>query len=191
MGLWGLVAGGELIRLLSGATVDDLSKLTKSVTGVEDWQGPTDTATDLEQLTQRIRAIEQQQGQVAISTDLATLAERVRAVEESQEQVAMATDLSTLTKRIVAVETRQDELAHHRFTPIRPIDTKPEERTFGEEKGWGAWGAAVHCEAHQYVCGLMQRVESSQGKGDDTGMNDIKFYCCSFPEFVSTQSVAQ
>ena len=43
---------------------------------------------------------------------------------------------------------------------------------------WGGWQKASYCPENYYVCGLSQKVESSQGRGDDTALNDIALECC-------------
>ena len=44
--------------------------------------------------------------------------------------------------------------------------------------GWGSWNEATDCRPNYYVCGLSQRVEGNQGRGDDTSVNDIRLRCC-------------
>ena len=145
IGLWGLVAGGDLIRLLGGATSDELTNMSSRVTAVEQWR----------------------------------------------DQAAMASDLAALIQRITALETRKPELGQLRLSPIPRTDVEQEEMTFGSEKGWGEWSPAVSCNSNQYVCGLRQKVEPPQGDNDDTGLNDIKFYCCYFPQLMSSQTLMQ
>ena len=43
---------------------------------------------------------------------------------------------------------------------------------------WGSWERPSYCPENYFVCGLRQRVERSQGKGDDTALNDIALECC-------------
>ncbi len=47
-------------------------------------------------------------------------------------------------------------------------------------RSWGSWQSWTNCDEGFYVCGLQQRVESSQGSGDDTAVNDIAIRCCKF-----------
>ena len=51
-------------------------------------------------------------------------------------------------------------------------------RTFTNAGRWGQWSDVVYCPPGEYVCGLQQKVESYQRRGDDTAMNAIGFYCC-------------
>ena len=44
--------------------------------------------------------------------------------------------------------------------------------------GWGSWREASYCPANYYVCGLSQRVEGNQGRGDDTALNSVALECC-------------
>ena len=46
------------------------------------------------------------------------------------------------------------------------------------EAPWGLWKGAAFCPANHYVCGLEQKVEPTQGKGDDTATNGVRMYCC-------------
>ncbi|CAM4663487.1 unnamed protein product [Leuciscus chuanchicus] len=42
---------------------------------------------------------------------------------------------------------------------------------------WGKWGLTQWCNTSGYLTAFMLRVESSQGSGDDTAANNIKFKC--------------
>lgn len=46
------------------------------------------------------------------------------------------------------------------------------------ESSWGEWSMINLCPAKFFICGLKTQVEPSQGKGDDTSLNNILFYCC-------------
>lgn len=46
------------------------------------------------------------------------------------------------------------------------------------EAPWGLWKGPAFCPANHYVCGLEQKVEPTQGKGDDTATNGVRMYCC-------------
>lgn len=64
-----------------------------------------------------------------------------------------------------------------------PVETavagRPSERIVFDNGGrWGSWSAAKFCPDGEYVCGLQQKVEASIGRGDDTAMNAVGFFCC-------------
>lgn len=45
---------------------------------------------------------------------------------------------------------------------------------------WGSWGGQALCTGGSAVCGIQTRVEGSQGSGDDTALNGVRFLCCTF-----------
>ncbi len=45
---------------------------------------------------------------------------------------------------------------------------------------WGNWAGPTYCPDNHYVCGINQRVEPHQKEEDDTAVNDLQIYCCSF-----------
>ena len=51
---------------------------------------------------------------------------------------------------------------------------------FNHSGRWGTWSEPKFCPQGEYVCGLQQKVERSQGSGDDTSMNAVAFLCCPF-----------
>jgi hypothetical protein len=51
-------------------------------------------------------------------------------------------------------------------------------RTISPAAGlWGQPGISIFCSTGTYVAAFRQRVESSQGAGDDTALNAIELYC--------------
>ena len=44
---------------------------------------------------------------------------------------------------------------------------------------WGDFGDwSESCDQDSAVCGIQDKLESQQGSGDDTSLNDLKLYCC-------------
>ena len=42
---------------------------------------------------------------------------------------------------------------------------------------WGDWSSFVYCPGGTRISGFKTRVESAQGGGDDTALNDVSFFC--------------
>ena len=47
---------------------------------------------------------------------------------------------------------------------------------------WGQWTGFQRIPDGYFACGMEQRIEPRQGKGDDTTMNGIRFYYCLWDE---------
>lgn len=55
---------------------------------------------------------------------------------------------------------------------------------------WGSWREASYCPPNYYVCGLSQRVEGRQVRGDDTALNSVALECCPLFDGASQAEVA-
>lgn len=44
---------------------------------------------------------------------------------------------------------------------------------FGTFAGW-----SESCPLNSAICGIQSKIENAQGGGDDTALNDVKFFCC-------------
>ncbi|XP_071162937.1 vitelline membrane outer layer protein 1-like [Mytilus edulis] len=91
-----------------------------------------------------------------------------------------------LTSFALQVENRQggsdDTAANFAKFKCRDLDVEPE-YDLAHPPGHGEWGSygawSQSCPLSSAICGIQTRVESPQGSGDDTALNDVKFYCCS------------
>ena len=81
-----------------------------------------------------------------------------------------------------STEQRLDALEKAAVEEVKPEDPgmggeQPVQRIFTNSAPWGNWSDPLYCPKGQYVYGLQQKVERPQGKGDDTGMTAVTFYC--------------
>ena len=91
--------------------------------------------------------------------------------------VNMGRDIDTLADRISKLETT---LVSKGGPP--PVSTTRRRVEFNYSGPWGRWTDPQFCDSGEYVCGIAQKVEGNQRKGDDTAMNAVAFYCCSETE---------
>lgn len=91
-----------------------------------------------------------------------------------------------LEQRIVAIVDQRLTEAENRITEAekglnkKRVSGKGEMTNVHGGMPWGTWRDVTYCPDDHYVCGLSQRVESKQGKGDDTAINDLRMWCCKF-----------
>ncbi|NXU58410.1 VMO1 protein, partial [Turnix velox] len=52
----------------------------------------------------------------------------------------------------------------------------PEDLVATFKGNWGNW--SLPCPQLGGVCGLQTRLEPPQNGGDDTGLNDVRLFCC-------------
>lgn len=48
----------------------------------------------------------------------------------------------------------------------------------GDGTDWGNWGHWSPTCTGRGICGIKTRIEPSQGRGDDTSLNDVRMFCC-------------
>ena len=91
---------------------------------------------------------------------------------------------SFLTKFSLKVEPRRgnfrdDSAANNIKFMCRPLDSTREYVVESLGGPWGRFGAwSGSCGMRSAVCGIQTKVASPRGPGDDTGLNDVRFFCC-------------
>lgn len=49
----------------------------------------------------------------------------------------------------------------------------------GHGEPWGKyWFSSDSCPVGTAICGIKTKVQKEQGRGDDSALNNVKFYCC-------------
>ena len=48
----------------------------------------------------------------------------------------------------------------------------------GDGSRFGTWSSWVSCPKNAAICGIKARIQRSETNGDNTGLNEVYFYCC-------------
>ncbi|KAM9450370.1 vitelline membrane outer layer protein 1-like [Clarias gariepinus] len=83
--------------------------------------------------------------------------------------------LNAFQLRVEGPQGRGDDTAANN---IRFSCSSGEIRT-GDGMYWGEWGEWSPQCVKTAICGIQTKVEIPQGSGDDTSLNDVRFFCCS------------
>ena len=124
----------------------------------------------------------------SLNRTVSNLEKEVKELEETSgkltSQVGSLTDqVGSLTDQVSGLETREPTPARSRTQNIPAVGPPPGSQiNFSNSAPWGNWSDPLYCPEGQYVYGLRQKVEPQQGKGDDTAMNAVAFYCRPLPE---------
>ena len=89
--------------------------------------------------------------------------------------IAAGIYVGSAEQRIAALE--RDAAEEVKLEDPAVVVEQPVQRRFTNSAPWGNWSDPLYCPEGQYVYGLQQKVERPQGKGDDTGMTAVTFYC--------------
>ncbi|XP_060746794.1 vitelline membrane outer layer protein 1-like [Tachysurus vachellii] len=82
--------------------------------------------------------------------------------------------LQSFQLRVESSQGRGDDTAANN---IRFTCTGGEMLT-GSGMDWGQWGGWSQKCVGTGICGIQTKIESPQGSGDDTSLNDVIFFCC-------------
>ena len=95
----------------------------------------------------------------------------------------LAKNVGSMADKVSELETQKPTPTTSSVGTISPVGPAAGTQiSFSNSAPWGSWSDPVYCPEGQYVLyGLRQKVERSQGKGDDTGMNAVAFYCRPLP----------
>ena len=116
----------------------------------------------------------------SLGETISTLEEEVKKLEETSE--ALTTQLGSLTDKVSAMETPEPTPTRGSSRTTPSVGPAPGSQiNFSNSAPWGGWSDPLYCPEGQYVYGLRQKVEPHQGKGDDTAMNAMAFYCRPLP----------
>jgi len=88
-------------------------------------------------------------------------------------------EVEFLSKFATLVEASQGDRDDTSMNNIAFKCTDGEEQLLGDSPtSWGHWSTWTECPYGTAICGLETKVEHPRGDGDDTSLNDVKFYCC-------------
>ena len=74
---------------------------------------------------------------------------------------------------------RDDSAANNIKFQCRPMESRREYLIEGVGGPWGTYGEwSGSCPLRSAICGLQTKVASPRGPGDDTALNDVRFFCC-------------
>ena len=114
---------------------------------------------------------------VAAAVYLGVLTQKVSGVQRQNNEIQGTIQKTIKDQFGSAIQTQLEEHLTARFAEPRTVGSGIE-KGFNNDAQWGRWSEPVYCPQGYFVCGLKQKIEDDQGRGDDSAMNAVAFYCC-------------